>query len=481
MSLTSAFSNALSGLTANSRAAGIVASNLANIQTDGYGRREVENVSTRNGGTRIIGITRHMDSGILGDRRIADGALASAETRAGFLQSLQSSIGTPDQPGSLSGRIAALEASLVTAASRPEATDRLQAVAIRGQEVAQGFAAASDAVQAQRMAAEGEIEFAVRTVNTSLGQVQDLNAQILDARIGGFDTSSLEDQRQVVVDRISRIVPVSEVPRGNGGIALMTPGGAVLVDGTVATLGFSRSNVILPHMTAENGLLSGLTINGRAIDTTGERSPVAGGQLAALFEVRDDLAVDAQTQLDALARDMIERFQAPGLDATRGAGDPGLFTDAGAAFDAANEVGIAGRMALNDLVNPATGGDVWRLRAGLGAPGPGAAGDSGLLSALGAALTQRGAMASGDLSSGSASSVQHIGSMVSRIAQTQLAEDRSMSFAAARQTELQQRLLEDGVDSDAETQRMLVIEQAYSANARMLQVLDEMMETLLRI
>jgi len=481
MSISSAFNSALSGLTANARAAGVVASNLANIQTDGYGRREVENISERNGGTRITGIIRHVDSGILGDRRIADGALAGAETRTAFLQSLQSSVGTPDQPGSLSARIAALEASLVSAASRPEANDRLQAVALRSQELARGFAAASDAVQAQRMGAEGEIEFAVRSVNTALGQVQDLNAQILDARIGGFDTSSLQDQRQVVVDRISELIPVREVPRDNGGIALMTPGGAVLVDGTVATLGFMRSNVIMPHMTAENGLLSGLTINGRAIDAAGDRSPVAGGKLQALFEVRDDLAVDAQAQLDALARDMIERLQAPVVDGTRGPGDPGLFTDAGAAFDPANEVGIAGRMALNDLVNPAQGGEVWRLRDGLGAGAPGPAGDARLLAALGGALSARGAMASGDLSSGSASAVQHMSNLVSSIAQSQLAEDRNTSFAAARQSELHERLLSDGVDSDAEMQRMLVIEQAYGANARMLQVLDEMMETLLRI
>ncbi|MBZ8117558.1 flagellar hook-associated protein FlgK [Roseovarius sp. LXJ103] len=481
MSISSALSSALSGLTANSRAAGIVASNLANIQTDGYGRRDVELISERNGGTRIVGITRNVDSGTLGDRRMADGGLARAETRTAFLQSLQSNVGTPDQPGSLSGRIAALEASLVSAASRPDANDRLQAVAQRGQELAKGLVAASDAVQAQRMDAEGEIAFAVRSVNTALGQVQSLNAQILDARIGGFDTSSLEDQRQVVVDRISEFVPVSEVARGNGGIALMTPGGALLVDGTVATLGFEPSNVIMPHMTAENGLLTGLTINGREIDAGSDRSPLAGGKLQALFEVRDDLAVNAQTQLDALARDMIERFQAPGLDATRAPGDPGVFTDAGVVFDPANEVGISGRMALNDLVNPAQAGEVWRLRDGLGAGTPGPAGDATLLSAFGGALTERSAMASGDLGVGLATSVQHMSNMVSRISQAQLTEDRNTSFAAAQQSELQERLLSDGVDSDAELQLLLLIEQSYGANARMLQVLDEMMETLLRI
>src|SRR5690554_1192928 len=117
MSLTSALSNALSGLAANTRAAGIVSANLANIQTDGYGRREIalsHDARGPSGGVRVTGVTRHVDAAILSDRRLADSALAHSETRTQFLQEVQSSIGTPDQPGSLSARIAALEAALVT-------------------------------------------------------------------------------------------------------------------------------------------------------------------------------------------------------------------------------------------------------------------------------------------------------------------------------------------------------------------------------
>ena len=42
MSLTGALSNALSGLTANTRAAGIVSANISNALTEGYGRRSLE-------------------------------------------------------------------------------------------------------------------------------------------------------------------------------------------------------------------------------------------------------------------------------------------------------------------------------------------------------------------------------------------------------------------------------------------------------
>ena len=61
MSLSGALSNALSGLTANARAAGLVSTNIANATTEGYGRRDVVltpgPVGT-SGGVRLLGVAR---------------------------------------------------------------------------------------------------------------------------------------------------------------------------------------------------------------------------------------------------------------------------------------------------------------------------------------------------------------------------------------------------------------------------------------
>ncbi len=484
MSITSALSSALSGLTANARAASVVASNLANIQTEGYGRRDITLSQDRHGsagGVRVIGVSRHVDAGVLSDRRMADGALSHSETRAGFLKAVQSAVGTPDQPGSLSARIAALEAALVSAASRPDANDRLQAVSFRAAELTSGINAASSEIQDQRMDAEVQISAAVQSLNVDLAQVRDLNVQIQDAQRGGADSSGLLDHRQVVIDRIADLIPVREVPRGNGAVALMTPQGALLVDGSVAKLEFTRSNVVMPHMTLVGGLLSGISINGQDITPGGPRSPIGGGRLSALFEVRDTLAIDAQSQLDAVARDVIERFQDPSFDATRPPGDAGLFTDQGVSFDSADEIGIAGRIRLNDLVDVRGGNEVWRIRDGLGASAPGATGDATLLGAMSDALSAKSLLVSGAAGSGAGTAAQHVNRLMSHLAQSAQAEDRATSFAAVRQSELQTRLLSDGVNSDAETQRLLLIEQAYGANARMIKTLDDMMQTLLRI
>jgi flagellar hook-associated protein 1 FlgK len=60
-----------------------------------------------------------------------------------------------------------------------------------------------------------------------------------------------------------------------------------------------------------------------------------------------------------------------------------------------------------------------------------------------------------------------------------IAQDQS--FAAAHQGELKELELALGVDSDAELQKLILIERAYAANAKMVQAVDEMLQRLMEI
>ncbi len=483
MSISNALNSAITGLTASSRAAEVASSNIANVLTEGYVKRSLDQgaLGYDRPGVRINGITRQVDLGILSDRRAAGGAVSYAQTRADFLLTLEGTLGTPDNPSSLSGRLARLEASLVYASNNPENTIALQDIVLRADELVDGFNTASDEIQRQRTIVEGQISNAVDRVNSLLNNIQQLNVEISRYTNKDHLSASMLDQRQAQIDALSELIPVRQIARDRGTVALMTPGGAILLDGPVATLEFSASNIVAPHMTIDNGLLSGLSINGIAVSPSGDGSPIQGGGLSALFSVRDELAPDAQSQIDALARNMLERFQDAGLDTTRAAGDPGLFTDNGAAFDPLNEVGVAGRVSLNVLVDPDQGGAVWRLRDGLGSVAQGPTGNADLLVDLAAALSGNIALATGNLGATARSLGGHLATFSSQVGSNRLALDQSVSFATARLSALENLELEDGVDTDAELQKLLLVEQAYAANARMIQTVDEMMQALLRI
>lgn len=481
MSISSSLSNALSGLNAASRAASLVSSNVANAMTEGYARRELSLSSRQLGGVLVDGVVRVVDEAIIADRQLADAALGNDTARSAFYADLDRVLGSVDDPLSLPSRISSLDAAFVEAASRPDSQARLQGLFDAAVSAAEGFERASDGIQSIRMNAEATIATEVSRLNNGLSNVAEINEQILRAKAAGRDVSALLDQRQVAIDSISDIVPIRAIERENGTVGLISTSGAVLLDVNPAEIGFEQRGIITPDMTLASGALSGLTINGVEIATSGQNSPLSGGTLAAAFEVRDELAPRAQSRLDAVARDFVERFQDPAVDATLAPGAAGLFTDTGLPFDPSNEVGLAGRIEVNALVDPSRGGALWRLRDGLGATMEGPVGENGLLVQLGNALGALRTPASGDLSTGARSSAALAGDLLSLASVDRQSAELRLSFSTARQESLREIELSNGVNTDQELQKLLLIEQAYAANARVITTASEMIDTLLRI
>ena len=484
MTISGALNNAMTGLRAAGRATQVVSSNLSNVLTEGYGVRSLE-LSSQSmgglGGVRIDGITRNVDPALISDRQMASAAYANQRTTLDFMSTLDRLIGTPDQVGALTQQISAFETSLITAASRPDAPDRLATAVNSARDLATAINRGSTGIQEQRTQADRSIAEQVTRLNSALSELQTLNGQITKAQMRGADDASFKDFQQKLVDEISIIVPVKTVPRPNGAIALFTSAGSVLLDGKAAEVGFDPVNLVGAGMSLEAGSLSGLTVNGVNVRTGPDNGALRGGSLSAQFEVRDYLAPQAQKQLDAVARDLIERFETLAPTSPMGDPLPGLFTDNSNRFDALDEIGLAGRLSINQLVDPNRGGETWRLRDGLDAATPGEVGNATILQSLGDVMSVARQPASGDFGTGSLTAVNLSSSMISLFASDRTNNEQHLSFASVQLNELTQQELANGVDSDAELQRLILIEQAYAANARMIQTVDEMMQTLLRI
>lgn len=484
MSIGGTLASALSGLGAAAKAAELVSSNIANATTPGYGRRELlltsRTVGTTGQGVLIAGVLRHVDLPLLSDRRLAQSTTGDADARASFFKRLMATLGTPDLPHSINGRIASFEAALTEASAHPESEPRLANVLAAAKALARQLGVASRDVQTARAQANADIASDVTLLNTSLDRIVKLNVQIRRGTGAGQDTSALQDQRQQLVDQVASIVPLREIRQNDGTISLYTTAGATLVDGPPAVFGFSPTSTVNPYLSVGGGL-SGLTLNGNAIRTDGDRSPIRGGRLAANFAIRDELGVTAQGQIDAVARDLVERFSDAGVDATRAPGDAGLFTDGGSAFDSANELGLSQRLTINAAADPDQGGALWRLRDGLGAVTPGPNGNSALLSDLRAALTALREPVSGGFMAGSRSLGTLASDLLSSAATQSLNADGDAAYARTRLETFTAMEAENGVDTDQEMQSLLQIEQAYAANAKVISTVDAMLQTLMEI
>ncbi|MEJ6393010.1 flagellar hook-associated protein FlgK [Gymnodinialimonas sp. 2305UL16-5] len=485
MSISSTLSSALSGLTAASRAADVVSSNIANATTDGYSTRRLD-LSTRmigndGAGVRVNGVVRQTDPVITGQRRVAEANMAAQQSEADFMLRLEQLIGTPDSAGSLSARFAEFEASLVSATNAPWNNSLLSNAVAQAKSVATNLNNVSNAVQDERLNADAAIGRTVDMINGALKSLEDLNVDILSAQASSGDMASLLDAQTRLVDQIAPFIPIQARREETGALRLFSEEGVMLLSSRAATLEFTPSNAMDPFQDYSDGDLSGISINGRDLRMGGASPTFAGGGLQAMFDLRDTWAPEAQGRLDAIAMDLAERFDRAGLDTTIAPGNPGLFTDGPSQVSAANEIGLAARLSVNALVDESLGGDVWRLRDGFGATAEGPSGNSALLSAMVDTLSVAQTTTSAAFSIGSRTMTGILTENLSITGFQRANAETGLTSASARFSALETSELAQGVDTDDELQRLLKIEQMFAANARVITVADEMMTELLRI
>lgn len=485
MSLSLALNNALSGLQANTQQAEIISTNVANALTEGFGRRDVSLSSFGPaGGVKVDGVIRASSPALSESRRFADAAAGGAAARSGAYARLSAAVGEPGAASALATIAADFDAALSAAADTPESSTLLKGAALKAGDFAASINRIAAEVVSLRVSADTSIARQVETINSSLGKVESLNAEIKARQISGDDVSALLDQREALIREVSGMIPIRTIDRPYGEIAIYARNGGQLLDGKAFQLGFTPSPAAPPGASIANGGLSGLTLNGAPI-AIGEGDGdglLDGGSLEAAFDVRDVIAPQSLAMLDGLAANLIGRTQDLPEDATLAPGDAGLFTDAGSAFDPANEVGAALRIALNSQVDQAVGGDASRLRDGLNATVPGALGDATVLRGLISAL---GSNEAASLSSGLSGDRSVFGFATELSATILTAGDRAVNAAAfeagAANALREAELAATGVDTDQELSRLLQVEQAYAANARVVSVVDELLQRLLQI
>ncbi len=485
MSIANALNNAISGLTAAARGTEVVSSNLANALTPGYGRRELalspRILAGNGGGVHIDGVSRIVSDTVLGDFRLASSGLARSTVGHSFYKSLEAAIGLPQDSGSLSAMMTGLETALVSAASRPDSDVRLRGVFEAADQLTSKIRSISDSIQDSRTNADRQIGLQVNSLNNDLSEVARLNRQIIVEGANGRDTSSLVDARQAVVDRISAIVPVREMPRENGRIALFTTGGAVLMDGkTPTSFGFQPTGRLTPDIDGNSALLGRLTIDGEPASDS-QMALLSGGSLSELHKVRDEYGVAAQASLDAVARELHERFADPAIDATIPGGSSGLFTDGVGSFDPANERGLSSRLRVNGAVDTTQGGELWRLRDGIYASAKGDVGNSSLIDGFAQAMGAIRQYNSANATDTAGSLGTLVAGILSGVSASRLTTETQKAHDVTLQSSLQSALFADAVDSDREMEMLLQLEKAYAANAKVIQAVDEMLDSILRI
>ena len=489
MTLSRAIGNAYSGLSNSAYRADVTASNIANASTPGYVRRSAISVESVVGGygngVRTAGVERHQDVGVSRLRREADGSAARADVLAGAYSLIDRELGVPGESNSLFSGFSALETSLRELASTPESPALQNSVLVASTELAFQFNSLSSFANTMRSNADKQIGASVQTVNDALHRLKDINGDIAGRQAASSDTVALEDERQRLLDTIGEIIPIKDHPREGGQVDVVTQNGVVLLAGSVNELEFRPSAVVTADNVyrADNTGLSGVYVGEQNLTPAANGNfSLSSGKLSGYFSIRDNVGTEFQAEIDALAGDLISRFSDDSIDSTKPAGAPGIFTDAGGPLNPANTAGLAGRLSLNAAIDPSQGGTVTRFRDGLAAATEGPKGQSDILLNMVEAMTSVNAAPAGSKLGGVLSSSDLVAQVSSMFGEGRIRHESLALAANTRASVLKDAEIQaSGVDTDYELQNMLVIEQAYAANARVVQTVGDMLDRLLQL
>jgi flagellar hook-associated protein 1 len=314
MSLSSALSIAMSGLTASQAGLSIVSSNVANAGTPGYVSQSLNlneygagDVGT---GVQVAGITRALDTYIQSQLRTETSGGGYADQMSNVLQQLQTVYGTPGGQGTMETAFTNLTTAVQGLSANSGAYSSQSAVVTAAQNMAQELNSTTQGIQALRTNVQQDIATSVASANAAMTQIANLNTQLQGLSPSDPSTATLEDQRDTAINKLSQLMDVRVSTTGNNQVTIYTNSGIQLVGAQASTLSFNgpatlgASNLYSTNPTQNGvGTITLTSPSGATIDMNATNS-ISSGQIAADLQLRDTTLVQAQAQVDQLAASM---------------------------------------------------------------------------------------------------------------------------------------------------------------------------------
>lgn len=518
MDLASSLSIATSGLHAIDYQLSVTSQNVSNSSVTGYVSESAVVLSRTPGGLRagvVPGSTvLNVNTALQASLYTQNAKVASSTELSNSLSAITSIQGSTDtdtttstgSSNSLPDSLGNIQSTLTSLAATPLESSAQSAVVSAAQTLATNVHALSDAYTAQKQSAQDNIVTTVSTLNSQLTQIGSLSAQIMGLKAAGGDSADLENQRLEVMNSLSSNLSVTYSESSNGDMVVRTEDGTQLPT-RPDQINKPYNSVSLPTSTwplsATSTTLSASTVypssSDMAINVAGKSGEtditthLTGGTLGADITLRDTTYPTMQAQLDSFSYTLITRFNKAGVS---------LFTDGTTSTPSSDPtgttpkglVGLASALSVSsDYVSDpsklSSGGDT--------------ATSSGDISAITQVLSQTfgtsdddtngtdGALAapSSGLGPDGSISISYSGKQGLVALATSLTSDQaavasdassSQTYASSVQTTLQSAVSSvSGVDVNNEMAKIVALQNAYTANAKVISTVQTMFTALI--
>jgi flagellar hook-associated protein 1 FlgK len=463
-----------------------ISRNIAGASATGYSRKIAVLDNLPGAGVYVAAIQRAASSGLYDNVLVATSSSAKQNAIYDGLQQIASAtVDDPQLDQSPTAQLNALKKALQQYANAPDNTTLAQAAVTSAKDMATALNQATQTVQSVRATADADMNTSVQNINRLLSQFQTVNTAIVRGTVSGDDVTDYLDQRDSIVSQMSQELGVTMSLRPNGDAALYTDSGAVLFDKTARTVSFAPINIYSAGTTGNAVYVDGVPMTG-----ANSVMPLKSGKLAGLAQLRDQDTVTYQSQLDEIARGLINTFRESDQTAAALPDVPGHFTYPGAPAMPASatvSVGLAGLISVAASVDPAQGGNPNLLRdgaiSGNVAYRYNTAGNGGYSARLQQLIGGMDASQPFDATTQgkpNGSLIDFASSSTSWIENQRKTADSNVTYQKTlldRSTAALSNV--SGVNMDDETAMMLQIERTYSASSKIISTVDQMLQSLL--
>jgi flagellar hook-associated protein 1 FlgK len=437
----------LSALYAQRRSIDVTGQNIANVNTPGYSRQRVDTVAdagpstpalfSRADGTgrgvRSVDVTRTRDQ-FLESRAHQEHAASSYLTQIQTIMGrIELSFAEPSDTG-IGAQLADFWAGWDDVSLNPSDPAARSQLLERATTLASSFQQLDSALAGLGASSVEQLDATVAEVNSTAERIADLNGTIRTAVASGLSPNDLMDQRDLLVLQLSEQVGATARPGADGSLDVYIGSMAIVRSSTVEALKVDSAGdpPVVRVAWADDGLTAAV-----------------GGRAKGLIETQNVIIPAQRAAIDTVAQRLISDVNALHATGFDGNGAPGL-----------DFFQVSGQGMI--VVNPAIAGDP-SLVAASSAPG-----------VLDGSIARKMAAQNGP-------DVDYRRVVVQLGVESQTITRRhAMQATITGQLDAERESI-SGVNIDEEMTNLVAFQHAYSAAARFVTTVDEMLETLIRM
>jgi flagellar hook-associated protein 1 len=448
--LSSIMNTTLSALQTQQAAIAVTGNNIANVNTDGYTRQSVV-ISALSSGTTTSS-KRIYDKFLTNQLSSANQALGEYTAKAKYLDSIEVVFDESESSG-LSAAMSDFWSAWQDLASKPSGSSERSVLASSADTLADLFNSMSSELSDLQEGIDDDVVITVNAINKDIEQIAALNQKIAQSLAAGQDASTYQDSLDVLVSDLSTLVNIRTHTNDSGQTCIQLTNGTPLVEGITSWSLSTRINT-------STGLRD-VTWLDRSGNATVITDAVSGGELRGELEVRDESIPAYQDQLDELAvsiMDAVNVLHTSGYD---------LNGDTGASF-------FVGTGAADIAVNSAILDDPDLIVA---ASNSAEASSNGSIATAIAELQD-----SLTLDDGTSTFSDYYNASVVKVGTAVQTADSQ--YSTQSDTVDLYKNLRDAVASvslDEEQTKLLMYQNAYAAAAKVMTVLDELLQTVIEM